>query len=88
MDIKEAKNFFKRLPNKVLFKCLSDDFVSNYDNAYSVVAKALEKQEPCKVEEGTEGGFDWYCKCGTYLSPTKCKEIKYCISCGQKLDWD
>ena len=24
----------------------------------------------------------------TYLAPTKCKEIKYCINCGQKLDWD
>ena len=50
--------------------------------------ESLEKQIPLKVEEGTEGGLDWYCKCGAYLSQIKNKEIKYCINCGQKLDWD
>lgn len=56
--------------------------------AYKIAIESLEKQMSLKVEDGTEGGFDWYCKCGTYLSPTKCKEIRYCINCGQKLDWD
>ena len=56
--------------------------------SYKMAIESLEKQIPSKVEEGTEGGLDWYCKCGTYLAPTKCKEIKYCINCGQKLDWD
>lgn len=57
-------------------------------NVVEISINAIEKQIPSKVEDGTEGGFDWYCKCGTYLSPTKCYEIKYCISCGQKLDWE
>lgn len=61
------------------------DCTSKY---FKVVSQALEKQIPCKTEDSTEGGFDWYCKCGTYLSPIKCEEIKYCISCGQKLDWE
>ena len=56
--------------------------------AYKMAIESLEKQIPSKVEEGTEGGLDWYCKCGTYLALTKNKEIKYCINCGQKLDWD
>lgn len=88
MNIKEARKFFEKLPNKVLFKCLTDTFVDDYDGAYDVVSKALDKQEPCKVEEGTEDGLDWYCKCGSYLSHLKCKEMKYCKDCGQKLDWD
>lgn len=49
---------------------------------------AIKKQIPTKVEEGTEGGFDFYCECGTYLSPTKKKHLNYCSNCGQKLDWD
>lgn len=56
--------------------------------SYKMAIESLEKQIPSKVKESTEGGFDWYCKYGTYLAPTKCKEIKHCISCGQKLDWD
>ena len=56
--------------------------------AYKMSIEALEKQIPSKVEEGTEGGLDWFCKCGYYLSATKCKEIKYCVNCGQRLDWD
>ena len=56
--------------------------------SYKMAIESLEKQIPSKVEEGTEGGLDWYCKCGAYLSLTKNKEIKYCINCGQKLDWD
>lgn len=88
MDIKKAKRFFEKLPNKVLFKCLTDSFVDDYDNAYDTVVKALNKQEPRKVEEGTEGGLDWYCNCGDYLSREKCEEMKYCMTCGQKLDWD
>lgn len=56
--------------------------------AYKMAMESLEKQIPCKVEDGTEGGFDWYCTCGTYLAPLKCREMNYCISCGQKLDWD
>ena len=72
---------------KVRIKFIAD---VNIDTkiAYKMSIESLEKQIPLKVEEGTEGGLDWYCKCGTYLSQTKNKEIKYCINCGQKLDWD
>lgn len=54
---------------------------------YTII-KALEKQIPCKVEEGTEGGYDWYCSCGEYLSRHKDKSINYCRRCGQRLDWE
>ena len=72
---------------KVRNKFVADDNI-DIKTAYKMSIESLEKQIPSKVEEGTEGGLDWYCKCGTYLSRTKNKEIKYCINCGQKLDWD
>ena len=46
-----------------MFKCLTDKFVDDYDNAYNIVVTVLNKEIPYKVEEGTEGGYDWYCKC-------------------------
>lgn len=53
---------------------------------YTII-KALEKQIPYKVEDGTEGGFDWYCSCGEYLSRYKDESIHYCKHCGQRLNW-
>lgn len=55
---------------------------------YEAFKEIVERNNPFKVEEGTKGGFDWFCKCGTYLSPTKNECIRYCTSCGQKLDWN
>lgn len=84
MNIKETKRFFETLPNKVLFKCLTDKFVNDYDDAYDVLVKTLDKEEPYKVDKIKDG---YYCKCGTFLCDEKCEEVKYCISCGQKIDW-
>lgn len=60
----------------------------NTEKDYESFNEIFARNKPFKVCEGTEGEFDWYCKCGTYLSQTKCEDIKYCISCGQKLDWE
>ncbi|AOR24321.1 hypothetical protein [Clostridium taeniosporum] len=60
---------------------------SNIINAV-VKIKKLGNETLVKVEEGTNGGFDFYCQCGNYLSNVKDKTINYCPKCGQKLDWD
>ncbi len=88
MDIKETLDFFKKLPNRVKLKCLTDNFIQDYDKAFKTIKESLKKQIKLEVEEGTEGGFDFYCQCGNYLCDVKNKTINYCPKCGQKLDWD
>lgn len=63
---------------------LYDNRIKNCD----IIIEALEKQIPYTPQEDVKVGYDYYCKCGTYLAPNKCEEIKYCISCGQRIDWN
>ena len=83
-------------PLRVNSALRSEKLKLNYRNEHTpneitildyTIIKALEKQIPSKVEEGTEGGYDWYCSCGTYLSHIKDESIHYCKSCGQRLNW-
>lgn len=63
--------------------------VGNFHHPHIDMAiEALEKQIPLEPESGTDGGFDWYCKCGNYISDEKMPHINYCLKCGQKLNWN
>lgn len=101
MDIKEAKKFFEKLPNKVLFKCLTDKFVEDYDNAFAIVIKALVKQEPKEIDTETinrgidiSGEYDidynMLCpNCKAVVGDYEANELYYvyCPTCGQKLKY-
>lgn len=59
---------------------------SSFENAYGMAIQAVEKQMPKKVLHS----YDDWCSCpiccfglGWYTG----KHYKYCMDCGQKLDW-
>lgn len=86
MDIKEVKEFFEKLPNRILFKCLTDDFVKKYDTAYEVLVKALDKQEEkelkCLTQLQNSNKFIGLCP---NCDHSMFKYIDYCEMCGQKI---
>lgn len=56
---------------------------TEYSKALHMALDALEKQIPCKVEEGNKDWF--YCnKCDNFVSLS----ANYCDFCGQALLWE
>ncbi|WWU66479.1 hypothetical protein QJR26_08885 [Clostridium baratii] len=97
MNIEQAKSFFEKLPNKIPFKCLTDEFVNDYDRSLDVISKAIEREIPkngimiinnSDIKIGSllvrKGVKVCKCVCGNILS----WQHTYCNKCGQKLKWD
>lgn len=97
MKIEQAKKFFEKLPNKIQFKCLTDEFVNDYDKALDVINKAIEREIPkngmmiindSDIKIGNllvrKGVKVCKCVCGNILR----WKHTYCNKCGQKLKWD
>lgn len=60
------------------------------EKAYGMAIQALEKQIPMKPTEiNDECGYFECPACGDliYAEGARFEEHKYCLSCGQKLDW-
>ena len=59
---------------------IEDNHGSDYDMAFNMAIKALEKQIPKKVVAGA------WCKCPS-CGELFASDWKFCFECGQKLDW-
>lgn len=72
---------------------VSDSFTDtqfDYLEEIEIATKALEKQIPMKPTEiNDECGYFECPACGDliYAEGARFEEHKYCLSCGQKLDW-
>lgn len=82
MNNNKATEIFKDLRKTTLIE-------KNY-KAFNVAIEALEKQMPMKPSKvNDEYGFFVCSNCGGCIGYTNDRgEHKYCLMCGQKLDWD
>lgn len=97
VDEKFSKEFMKTLPNRVSFKCLTDEFTDTYDKVYKVVSDSLDKQIPSEVkvlksEQDTKVGSVVFKKGCKLYKCSNCNVFihnidNYCKNCGQKLEW-
>ena len=64
---------------------IEDNHGSDYDLAFKMAIKALEKQIPKKVNKETKDSYDNVIpRCPSCL---KMFVEDYCSKCGQKIDW-
>ena len=89
-EIKQAIEFFYKLPNRIPFKYLTDDFIKEYDKSYKIIRMALEKQIPMKLRKFIRGICpagsykEYECSCGNCVF----EYDQYCSYCGQRIDWN
>lgn len=84
----ELDEVIENLKYLVSDSCTDTQF--DYLEEIEIATKALEKQIPMKSTEiNDECGYFECPACGDliYAEGARFEEHKYCLSCGQKLDW-
>lgn len=73
---------------------IEDNHNSDYDSAFKMAIKALEKQIPKKPDLEGDGYWDgqivydtWICPCCGKHYEVDYEEYDCCPNCGQRIDW-
>lgn len=74
-EFEDRRSYY--LDDKVRLKC------------YDLAIEALEKQTPKAVQTINDNESYFVCSCGFTVGYFEdFREHKYCLNCGQKLDWE
>ena len=90
MTESEAIRELKQAKNRLMQNAHMDN---NRMMAFNMAIQALEKQVPRKMMKPYESGVDEQfglcpvCAKGWYWARRIRRSLKYCINCGQRLDW-